>query len=43
MRTAKDEGYLQMPFGPALVLGGLSALFWGGPMIGWYMTRLGSH
>lgn len=43
MRTARDEGHLAMPFGPALVLGGLGALFWGGPMIGWYLDRLGSH
>lgn len=43
MRTARDDGYLEMPFGPALVLGGLGALFWGGPMIGWYLERLGSH
>lgn len=42
MRTAEDEGRLMMPFGPALVLGGLGALFWGGPMIGWYLQRLGS-
>ena len=41
MRTAQDEGRLMMPFGPALVLGGLGALFWGGPMIGWYLQRLG--
>lgn len=42
MRTAEDEGRLLMPFGPALVLGGLGALFWGGPMVGWYLERLGS-
>jgi prepilin signal peptidase PulO-like enzyme (type II secretory pathway) len=43
MRLTRDEGNLAMPFGPALVLGGLSALFWGGPMIGWYLERLGNH
>lgn len=41
MRTVKDEGYLEMPFGPALVLGGLLSLFWGAPMIDWYVGRLG--
>jgi prepilin signal peptidase PulO-like enzyme (type II secretory pathway) len=41
MRTVKDEGYLEMPFGPALVLGGLLSLFWGAPLIEWYVGRLG--
>ncbi|HEY9723054.1 MAG TPA: prepilin peptidase [Oscillatoriaceae cyanobacterium] len=40
MRTARDEGYLEMPFGPALVLGGLASLFWGVPLLEWYAGRL---
>ncbi|MOA13371.1 hypothetical protein D3C78_1334200 [compost metagenome] len=40
MRTAQDEGYLEMPFGPALVLGGLGSLFWGAPLLSWYMGTL---
>lgn len=40
MRTVRDEGYLEMPFGPALVLGGLASLFWGMPLLEWYAGRL---
>lgn len=42
MRTAQDEGYLEMPFGPALVLGGLGSLFWGVPLLSWYAERVGT-
>ena len=42
MRAARDEGYLEMPFGPALVLGALGALFWGVPLVDWYAGRLGT-
>ncbi|MNS34757.1 Type 4 prepilin-like proteins leader peptide-processing enzyme [compost metagenome] len=42
MRTAQDEGYLEMPFGPALVLGGLGSLFWGAPFLTWYAERMGA-
>lgn len=42
MRTAQDEGYLEMPFGPALVLGGLGSLFWGVPLLNWYVERMGT-
>lgn len=42
MRTSHDEGYLEMPFGPALVLGGLGSLFWGVPLLNWYFERMGT-
>jgi leader peptidase (prepilin peptidase) / N-methyltransferase len=42
MRTVQDEGYLEMPFGPALVLGGLGSLFWGVPLLSWYAERMGT-
>lgn len=42
MRTAQDEGYLEMPFGPALVLGGLGSLFWGAQLLSWYTERMGT-
>jgi leader peptidase (prepilin peptidase)/N-methyltransferase len=42
MRAARDEGYLEMPFGPALVLGALGALFWGVPLIDWYVRSMGA-
>lgn len=41
MRAWRDEGYLEMPFGPALVLGGLGSLFWGVPLVDWYFGRAG--
>jgi leader peptidase (prepilin peptidase) / N-methyltransferase len=30
-----------VPFGPYLVLGGLVALFYGTPLLGWYLGLLG--
>jgi leader peptidase (prepilin peptidase)/N-methyltransferase len=41
MRTTQDEGYLEMPFGPALVLGALGSLFFGIQLMGWYTAGLG--
>jgi prepilin signal peptidase PulO-like enzyme (type II secretory pathway) len=42
MRTSQDEGYLEMPFGPALVLGGLGSLFWGSQLLSWYFGHAGT-
>jgi leader peptidase (prepilin peptidase)/N-methyltransferase len=30
-----------LPFGPFLALGGVTAFFWGAPIIGWYLSLLG--
>jgi prepilin signal peptidase PulO-like enzyme (type II secretory pathway) len=38
----KDEDFTEIPFGPALVLGGLGSLFWGVPLLSWYFQRLGT-
>ena len=41
MRLTTDEGeFTEIPFGPALVLGGLTSLFFGLPVIAWYTERM---
>lgn len=42
VRMTKDEDFTEIPFGPALVLGGLGSLFWGVPLLSWYFQRLGT-
>jgi leader peptidase (prepilin peptidase)/N-methyltransferase len=38
----KDAEKPRIPFGPALVLGGMVSLFWGDPLVNWYMAQMGS-
>jgi prepilin signal peptidase PulO-like enzyme (type II secretory pathway) len=37
----KDTEKPRIPFGPALVLGGIVSLFWGDALVTWYMASMG--
>ncbi|MDB5096092.1 MAG: pilD [Cyanobacteria bacterium RYN_339] len=37
----RDTEKPRIPFGPALVLGGMVSLFWGDALFTWYMTQMG--
>lgn len=37
----RDAEKPRIPFGPALVLGGMVSLFWGDPLVSWYMAQMG--